>query len=125
MRQSRHTWVRVRVWRCAVLTVVELYPCVVISGNAEIDDYLRRSRLVVKCIGTYAALKLREAGAQVALPQGGFYLFVTVPPLAVVSMTSAEMCERLLNEAGVAVLPGSCFGLEPTRHVVGSPADRV
>jgi aspartate/methionine/tyrosine aminotransferase len=40
-------------------------------------------------------------------PQGAFYFFLDIRPL---KMTSAEVCERLLEEAGVALVPGSAFG---------------
>jgi aspartate/methionine/tyrosine aminotransferase len=40
-------------------------------------------------------------------PQGAFYFFLDFRPL---KMTSNEICERLLEEAGVALVPGSAFG---------------
>ena len=40
-------------------------------------------------------------------PAGAFYLF---PNVSALGKTSQEIADRLLNEAGVAVLPGSAFG---------------
>ena len=41
-------------------------------------------------------------------PQGAFYVFPNVRGLGLRS--SAEVADRLLNEAGVATLAGTCFG---------------
>ena len=40
-------------------------------------------------------------------PQGAFYFFLDLRPL---KMTSLEICERILEEAGVGLVPGSAFG---------------
>jgi len=40
-------------------------------------------------------------------PQGAFYFFLDFRPL---KMTSIEICERILEEAGVGLVPGSAFG---------------
>ena len=40
-------------------------------------------------------------------PQGAFYFFLDFRPL---KMTSLEICERILEEAGVGLVPGSAFG---------------
>jgi aspartate/methionine/tyrosine aminotransferase len=40
-------------------------------------------------------------------PQGAFYLFLDLRPL---KMTSIEMCEKILEEEGVGLVPGSAFG---------------
>ena len=42
-------------------------------------------------------------------PQGAFYFFLDFRPL---KMTSVEICERLLEEAGVGLVPGSAFGAQ-------------
>jgi aspartate aminotransferase len=43
-------------------------------------------------------------------PQGAFYLFPDVSQHLKAGMTSADFCARLLQEAGVAVVPGEAFG---------------
>ena len=40
-------------------------------------------------------------------PQGAFYFFLDLRPL---NRTSLEICERILEEAGVGLVPGSAFG---------------
>ena len=42
-------------------------------------------------------------------PKGAFYVF---PNIEKYGMTSAEFCTRLIREAKVATVPGSCFGTE-------------
>ena len=40
-------------------------------------------------------------------PQGAFYFFLDLRPL---KMSSLEICEKILEEAGVGLVPGSAFG---------------
>ena len=40
-------------------------------------------------------------------PEGAFYVF---PCIKGYGMTSEQFCERLMNERGVAIVPGSAFG---------------
>lgn len=42
-------------------------------------------------------------------PQGAFYFFLDFRRL---KMTSVEICERILDEAGVGLVPGSAFGAQ-------------
>ncbi len=88
------------------------------AGGEEIDLYLERSRRILRALGNHLAGTLRRAGAQVDDPEGGFYLFpdfaAHAEPLARRGITtSAELCERLLEDTGVAILPGSDFGRPP------------
>lgn len=81
----------------------------------EMDDYLRRARAVLESLLTHSYDRLHAAGAELTHPRGGFYLF----PKFVASRsrlaergitTSGELCERVLDELGVAMLPGHSFG---------------
>lgn len=47
-------------------------------------------------------------------PQGAFYFFIDIKKFG---MTSEDFCNFLLNEARVAVVPGSAFGEEGKGHV--------
>jgi aspartate/methionine/tyrosine aminotransferase len=42
-------------------------------------------------------------------PQGAFYFFLDFRPL---KMSSLEICERILEEANVGLVPGSAFGAQ-------------
>jgi aminotransferase len=55
----------------------------------------------------YAYKRLEKIGFEVNLPKGAFYIF---PSILNFSENSEEFCDRLLNNAKVAVVPGSAFG---------------
>jgi len=88
------------------------------EDNPEVERYLDRSRRVLRALGRNLASRLMEAGIRTARPRGGFYLFPDFRSKAKQLRakgirTSPELCERLLEETGVAILPGSSFGREP------------
>jgi aspartate/methionine/tyrosine aminotransferase len=64
--------------------------------------YARRRALVMKL-----ARELESDKVIVTPSQGAFYFFLDFRPLKI---SSLEICERLLDEAGVALVPGSAFG---------------
>jgi aspartate aminotransferase len=85
------------------------------EGGPEIDRYLVNSRRVLRALGKHCATVLGKARISVPGPQGGFYLFPNFEPVAEVLaergvVTGATLCEHLLEQAGVALLPGSDFG---------------
>jgi aspartate aminotransferase len=93
------------------------------QGGAEIDDYLARSRRVLKALGPAVAQQLRQAGCSLPKPEGGFYLFPDFSAHAEALqargiVTSRQLCERLLKDTGVASLPGSDFGRPATELTV-------
>lgn len=55
----------------------------------------------------YVYDRLINMGIQVVKPQGAFYIF---PSISKFNMGSEEFCDRLLNEAKLAIVPGSAFG---------------
>jgi aspartate aminotransferase len=88
------------------------------EGGTEIENYLAHSRRVLRHLGRHVWRSLRDAGVIVSEPVGGFYLFPDFSPLrerlAQRGITgSASLCERLLEETGVAALPGVEFGRPP------------
>ncbi len=64
--------------------------------------YARRRELVLRL-----AHELECEKVLVTPPQGAFYFFLDFRPL---KMSSLEICERILDEAGVGLVPGSAFG---------------
>ena len=66
--------------------------------------YARRRELVLRI-----SHELENEKVLVTPPQGAFYFFLDVRPL---KMTSLELCERILDEAGVGLVPGSAFGAQ-------------
>ena len=85
------------------------------QNHPSITVYLERSRAVLAALARWSAARLRAAGLYCPDPEGGFYLLADASDrretLAARGITTgAAMCERLLEEAGVAILPGSDFG---------------
>jgi aspartate aminotransferase len=85
------------------------------EDHPEIETYLDRSRRVLRALGRHLASTLMQGGIRVARPQGAFYLFADFSGRAKELRargirTSAALCERLLADTGVAILPGSVFG---------------
>ena len=57
----------------------------------------------------YVCSRLTDMGLTFPAPVGAFYAF---PNIEKFGMTSAEFCTRMIKEAKVAAVPGSCFGGE-------------
>ena len=57
----------------------------------------------------FVARRLREMGLAFPEPEGAFYAFVDISAFG---MDSETFCTRLIREAAVAAVPGSCFGTE-------------
>lgn len=86
-----------------------------LEDRPEMDSYLDRSRRILGTLSEYASSRYAQAGAQQTKARGGFYLFPCFNAqrehLAAKGIhTSDQLCERLLEEVGVACLPGTCFG---------------
>ena len=63
--------------------------------------------------GAIVASALHAAGYCVFASQGGLYVWVQAPA----AMTGEALAARWLDEAGVAALPGSCFGRAGEQYV--------
>ena len=57
----------------------------------------------------YVTSRLTKMGLEFPEPEGAFYVFVDIRKFG---MTSDEFCTRLIKEGKLAVVPGSCFGVE-------------
>jgi len=84
----------------------------------EIDEYLKKSRRIVKALGSTISRKLDETGVKIRYPHGGFYVFPDFSPFREKLQrrnihNSVDMCSRLLEDTGVAVIPGIEFGRKP------------
>lgn len=74
-----------------------------LNGDADVrmmrNEYNRRRRYLVS--------GLNGMGIKCFEPEGAFYAY---PNISGFGMTSEEFCERLLDEHGVAIVPGTAFG---------------
>jgi len=55
----------------------------------------------------FVCRRLTEMGLYYPHPQGAFYIF---PDISRFGLSDEEFCTRMIQEAGVATVPGSCFG---------------
>ncbi|MCB0284530.1 MAG: aminotransferase class I/II-fold pyridoxal phosphate-dependent enzyme [Calditrichaeota bacterium] len=88
------------------------------EGGREIEDYLFRSRMILKALGKQMVKEMTEANIAVNMPDGAFYLFPDFSHFRDKLLqndieNSEQLCERLLSETGIAILPGSAFGRPP------------
>jgi aspartate aminotransferase len=83
-------------------------------GGMDIERYLWHARRVLAALGRQCADILSEAGVHTYAPAGAFYLFLDFSPLRERLAKrgikdGGTLCDRLLDEASVAILPGVAF----------------
>ena len=81
--------------------------------STDHSKYINDSKNILKAVGNYVYENLKSNKVIINKSQGGFYL---MPEFSNKSfLTSSEMCDNLLKETGVALLPGSDFGFDKKR----------
>jgi aspartate aminotransferase len=94
------------------------------QGGIDLEKYLFHSRRILRALGGAVASRLRGAEIFVPTPEGGFYVFPDFGSRAGTLgdergiTTSSDLCERVLQDTGVAFLPGEAFGRDP-RELTG------
>ena len=83
-------------------------------GGVEIERYLWHARRLLAALASRIVAVLKHAGIRVHMPVGAFYLFLEFTPmaerLAARGINDGKaLCDRLLEDTGVAVLPGVAF----------------
>ena len=77
-----------------------------VAAIESYDDFVPRNVAVFRERRDAAVRAFREAGFQCATPRATMYLWIPLPE----GVPSAMFAERLMEEEGVIVLPGSGFG---------------
>ena len=81
--------------------------------STDHSKYVNDSKNILNAVGNYVYENLKSNKVIINKSQGGFYL---MPEFSNKSFsTSSEMCDNLLKETGVALLPGSDFGFDKKR----------
>ena len=81
--------------------------------STDHSKYVNDSKNILNAVGNYVYENLKSNKVIINKSQGGFYL---MPEFSNKSFsTSSEMCDNLLKETGVALLPGSDFGFNKKR----------
>lgn len=79
----------------------------------EYENYKLKVRAILKAVGNYVYNNLKSNNILIAPPQGAFYL---MPEFKIKKYkTSSKLCEAILKDTGVAMLPGSDFGFSPRK----------
>jgi aspartate aminotransferase len=91
------------------------------EGSVRLERYLFNSRKILSALADWIWSRLSVAGVTVARPDGAFYMLPDFEPfrenLEARGITNGEVfCQQLLQQTGVAILPGSSFG-RPKREL--------
>ena len=81
--------------------------------KGDYDDYKAKVIKILNSIGNYVFNNLKSNKVLISPPQGAFYLMPEF--LNNKYKRSSELCEAILNETGVAMLPASDFGFSPNK----------
>ncbi len=102
---------------------VQMASKVLYESYDGIVKYLEYQTNILSTIGHFCTEKLKSLNIKVHQPEGGFYIFpdfsfykARLNDLGI--YTSTQFCQQLLNDTGVATLPGSAFGFEESHFVV-------
>jgi len=102
-------------WSC-VSAPVQVAAIEAYAGHADVEAYVRDTTDVHAAVNRRVATSLRAAGVEVAMPQGGFYTWPDFGPVLGHRFdTSTALSRALLEEAGIATLPGAGFGEDASR----------
>ena len=97
-------------WSCVAAPVqhaaVEAY-----RGHPDVEAFVRDGCAIHGAVNGYVATRLREAGIDCPVPGGGFYTYPDFASRLGHAFASAlDLARALLDEEGIAVLPGTAFG---------------
>ncbi len=81
------------------------------EGNFK--DYKNKTTNILRSVGNYVYNNLKSNKVLINPPQGAFYLMPEFPNKKF--KNSTELCETILDETGVAMLPASDFGFNPKK----------
>tara|TARA_X000001036_G_scaffold359832_1_gene342583 strand:+ start:62 stop:1297 length:1236 start_codon:yes stop_codon:yes gene_type:complete len=76
--------------------------------EGDFNEYRTKTINILRSVGNYVYNNLKSNKVLINAPQGAFYLMPEFPNKKY--KTSTELCERVLDEIGVAMLPASDFG---------------
>ena len=81
--------------------------------DGDYEEYKLKVRSILLAVGTYVYNNLKSNKVLINPPQGAFYLMPEFKNKKY--KTSSELCDAILKETGVAMLPGSDFGFNPKK----------
>ncbi len=78
--------------------------------EGDFSEYKSKTTNILKSVGNYVYNNLKSNKVLINPPQGAFYLMPEFPNKKY--KTSTELCENILDDIGVAMLPASDFGFK-------------
>jgi len=100
-------------WSC-VATPIQLASVDAYASHADVEKYIATTADIHACINRHVAAELRRLGVECCSPQGGFYCWPDFGRILGATYSSSEALARdLLENHGVATLPGVAFGEDP------------
>ena len=81
--------------------------------SGDYNNYKLKVKGILSSVGNYVYKNLQSNKILISPPQGAFYLMPEFPNTKY--KNSSKLCEAILNEIGVAMLPASDFGFKPKR----------
>jgi len=81
--------------------------------EGDFSEYKTKTLNILRSVGNYVYNHLKSNKVLINPPQGAFYLMPEFPNKKY--KTSTELCETILDEIGVAMLPASDFGFGPKK----------
>ena len=108
-------------WLAAPETLIDKFTLLQAAQIASVPTFLQKAAetalrvevtemaAVYRKRREYMLERLDQMGLAYPKPEGAFYVF---PDIARFGMDSEEFCIRLIEEGGLAAVPGSCFGCE-------------
>ena len=81
--------------------------------KGDFKEYKTKTINILKSVGNYVYKNLKSNKVLINPPQGAFYLMPEFPNKKF--KNSTNLCEAILDETGVAMLPASDFGFSPKR----------
>ena len=81
--------------------------------EGDFTEYKAKTLNILRSVGNYVYNNLKSNKVLISPPQGAFYLMPEFPNKKY--KTSTELCESILDETGVAMLPASDFGFGPKK----------
>jgi len=98
----------------AVSSPIQFAAISAFNGNHE--KYILKSKKILKAVGEYVYKNLLSNNIVMNKPMGGFYL---LPEFLNKKFDNSSMlCEEILTNLNIALLPGSDFGFDEKRMVV-------
>ncbi len=96
-------------------TPIQFASIAAFEENPLIDEQLKHSRRILRLLGNYLYKRFADFEVSAPKPQGGFYLFPDFSRykerlLAKGIRNSGDLCDKLLADTGVALLPSFDFG---------------